>query len=69
MPCLRLNDNAHIESFFQDFKTESIKVKAFKTVEQLRGIIIQFMRYYNYERSHSKLGYITPAEFECRMCV
>lgn len=65
----RMNDNAHIESFFQDFKTESIKVKAFKTVEELRLIIIQYMRYYNYERSHSKLGYNTPAEFESRMCI
>jgi transposase InsO family protein len=25
------------------------------------------MRYYNHERSHSSIGYISPNEFECRM--
>lgn len=62
-----MNDNAHIESFFQDFKTESIKRRVFKTVEQLRAIISEYMRYYNFERSHSTLGYVSPAEFEGRM--
>jgi len=38
-----------------------------KTVDQLRGIITEYMRYYNYERSHSSIGYISPNEFECRM--
>lgn len=63
----QMNDNAHIESFFQDFKTESIKRKTFKTVDQLRSIISAYMRYYNYERSHSMIGYVSPHEFECKM--
>lgn len=59
-----MNDNAFVESFFQDFKTERIKRRVFKTVDDLRGIITEYMRYYNHERSHSALGYISPAEFE-----
>ena len=65
----QMNDNAHIESFFQDFKTERIKRKVFRTVDQLRGIISEYMRYYNYQRSHSMVGYISPAEFESRIGV
>jgi len=63
----RMNDNAFIESFFQQFKTERIKQKVLKTVAQLRGIISEYMRYYNYDRSHSSIDYISPHEFECRM--
>jgi transposase InsO family protein len=62
-----MNDNAFIESFFQDFKTERIKRRIFKTVDQLRAIISEYMRYYNYERSHSSIGYISPVEYECRI--
>ncbi|WP_230552858.1 IS3 family transposase [Teredinibacter turnerae] len=65
----QMNDNAHIESFFQDFKTERIKRKAFNTVDELRGIISEYMRYYNHERSHSVIGYISPAKFESRIAV
>lgn len=64
----RMNDNAHMESFFQDFKTESIKVRKFETVDDLRAIIIDQMRYYNHKRSHSALGYLSPVEFESLMC-
>lgn len=62
-----MNDNAHMESFFQGFKTERLKRKVFKTVDQLRAIISEYMRYYNYERSHSSIGYIAPHEFESKM--
>lgn len=64
-----MNDNAFMESFFQQFKTERIKRKTLKTVDQLRGIILEYMRYYNYIRSHSSIGYISPAEFESKISV
>lgn len=63
----RMNDNAFIESFFQDFKTERIKRRVFKTVDQLRAIIGEYMRYHNYERAHSSIGYVSPAEYECKI--
>jgi len=59
----RLNDNAFIESFFQQFKTERIKRSVLKTVAQVRAIISEYMRYYNYDRSHSSIGYVSPNEF------
>jgi putative transposase len=62
-----MNDNAFMESFFQQFKTERIKRAVLKSVQQLRGIIVEYMRYYNYERSHSSIGYLSPHEFEARM--
>lgn len=62
-----MNDNAFMESFFQQFKTERIKRRIIKTAEQLRGIISEYMRYYNYERSHSSIGYLSPVEFEGKL--
>ncbi|MFT4863170.1 MAG: putative transposase [Pseudohongiellaceae bacterium] len=62
-----MNDNAFMELFYQQFKTERIKRVVLQTVEQLRGIIADYMLYYNLERSHSPRGYISPSEFECRM--
>lgn len=64
----QMNDNAFMESFFQDLKTERIKRRIFKTVDQLRAIISEYMRYHNYKRSHSSIGYISPHEFESKMC-
>lgn len=61
----QMNDNAFIESFFQLFKNERIKRVVVKTAHQLRGIITEYMRYYNFERVHSSIGYRTPHEFEC----
>lgn len=62
-----MNDNAFIESFFLHFKTERLKGRAVHSEEELRAIVCKYMRYYNYERSHSSIGYISPDEFECRI--
>lgn len=63
----RMNDNAFMESFFQQFKTERIKKQVLSTVAQVRAIVSEYMRYYNYDRSHSSIGYVSPNEFECKM--
>jgi len=62
-----MNDNAFMESFFQQFKTERVKGKVLKTADQLRGIIMKYMRHHNFERSHSSIGYILPAEHDGRI--
>jgi transposase InsO family protein len=62
-----MNDNAFMESFFQQFKTERIKGKILKSENHLRGIISEYMRYYNHVRSHSSIDYISPAEYERQM--
>lgn len=62
-----MNDNAYIESFFHQFKTERLKERKVHTEQELRGIVSNYMKYYNYERSRSSIGYISPDEFECRI--
>ncbi|WP_352176530.1 IS3 family transposase [Biformimicrobium ophioploci] len=62
-----MNDNAFIESFFHQFKTERIKRKVIDSADQLRSVIREYMRYYNTIRSHSSVGYVSPQEFECRI--
>ncbi|MEO6626292.1 MAG: IS3 family transposase [Burkholderiaceae bacterium] len=34
--------------------------------EQARWEIVEYIGYYNIERHHSSLGYVSPAEFELR---
>lgn len=64
-----MNDNAFMESFFQQFKTERIKRTVLRTIEQARRIITEYTRYYNYERSHSSIGYVSPHEYECKITI
>lgn len=57
-------DNAHMESFFQNLKTEMIYFNHFKTLEEATAYIIDYIHFYNHERIHSGLGYLTPVECE-----
>ena len=57
-------DNAHIESFFHSLKAELTRGVTFATEHTLRGALQRYIRYYNGERRHSSLGYVSPAEFE-----
>lgn len=64
----RMNDNAFMESFFANFKAERIhKRKAFKTERELRKVIIDYIDFYNNQRTHSSIGYQSPAEYERKM--
>lgn len=64
----RMNDNAHMESFFANFKAERIhRRKEFRCEESLRGVITQYIGFYNKRRTHSSVGYLPPVEFERRM--
>ncbi len=59
-------DNAPMESVNGTLKVECVNGEHFKTREQARLEIVEYIGYYNTERRHSSLGYITPAEFERR---
>lgn len=63
-----MNDNAFMESFFNNFKTERLKRRVFDTVGELRSIIIEYIRYYNFDRPHSSINHIAPHDFESRLC-
>jgi transposase InsO family protein len=58
-------DNACAETFFASLKTELIGSQIFVTREQARREIFEYMEvFYNRQRLHSYLGYLTPDEFE-----
>jgi transposase InsO family protein len=59
-------DNAPMESVNGTLKVECVHGVHFKTREQARQAIVEYIGYYNTERRHSALGNVAPAEFERR---
>lgn len=58
-------DNAVVESFFKSLKVELCKEAHFKTREEARSKIFEYIEvFYNRKRLHSTLGYQSPAEYE-----
>ena len=58
-------DNAVAESFFATLKLELIHRQIFRTREDARLAIFEYIEvFYNLKRRHSYLGYMSPAEFE-----
>lgn len=62
-------DNAPMESFFGSLKTELVHRIRFKTRDEARRAIFEYIEvWYNRRRRHSAIGYITPeqarAQFE-----
>lgn len=56
-------DNSFMESCFGTIKTELELVEYRTSAEALRELS-SYIRYYNAERLHSSLGYVSPAQFE-----
>lgn len=58
-------DNAVAESFFHTLKVEFIYRLKFKTREEAKRKIFEYVEmYYNCKRIHSTLGYLSPFEYE-----
>jgi transposase InsO family protein len=58
-------DNAVVESFFHTLKVEQVHHCRYRTREQARQDIFEWIEvFYNRQRRHSALGYRSPAEFE-----
>ena len=56
-------DNASMESFNAILKKEEVNVNSYKTFEEAKLAIFEFIEsWYNNARIHSTLGYITPSE-------
>jgi putative transposase len=60
-------DNAVKESFFHTLKTELCDHERYRSRDQARASVFDFIEaFYNRQRLHSTLGYVSPAEFEER---
>jgi putative transposase len=58
-------DNAAMESFFSSLKTERTARKVYRTRDDARADLFDYIeRLYNPRRRHSTLGYLSPVEFE-----
>ena len=58
-------DNAPAESFFATLKKELVHDEDYQTRQEARASIFEYIEvFYNNQRLHSSLGYVTPAAYE-----
>jgi len=58
-------DNAVAESFFATLKKELVHRRSWPTRRELQSAVFDYIEsFYNRERRHSTLGYLSPREFE-----
>ena len=58
-------DNAAMESFFSSLKTERVGQKIYRTRAQAKADVFDYIEcFYNPNRRHSTLGYLSPIDFE-----
>jgi len=63
-------DNAVMESFFSSLKVERVDRKLYRTRDQARADVFDYIeRFYNPRRRHSTIGYLSPMEFEAKVKV
>ena len=58
-------DNALMESFFGTLKAECVDRQSYQTRGEAKTVIFEYMEvFYNRQRLHSSLGYVSPEQFE-----
>ena len=61
-------DNAPMESFFGSLKTELVRRTRFRTREEARRAIFEYIEvWYNRRRRQSAVGYITPQQARTKL--
>ena len=62
-------DNAAAESFFSNFKLETLydlETRRFDDADHARREIFRWIAWYNHRRRHSRADYLSPADYESR---
>ena len=58
-------DNAAMESFWGKLKSEALYHEQFATMDQARAAVFDYIEvFYNRQRLHASLGYVSPEQFE-----
>ncbi len=57
-------DNAVAESFFATFKKEELYHKEYKSFDELKNGVREYIKYYNNYRPHQKNVFLSPTEYE-----
>ena len=60
--------NGFVESFHGRFRDECLNREQLWTLTEARVVIENYRREYNQRRPHSKLGYVSPAQFAAQTC-
>ena len=58
----RALDNIRCERFWRSVKYEEVYLREYETVEEARRAIEEYILFYNHERIHQSLNYLTPYE-------
>jgi transposase InsO family protein len=58
-------NNGAMESFFSSLKTGRTARKLYRTRDEAKADVFDYIeRFYNPKRRHSRIGYMSPMEFE-----
>ena len=58
-------DNSTVESFFSSMKSERVNRHRYRTRDEARSDIFDYIeRFYNPQRRHSTLNYVSPVTYE-----
>jgi transposase InsO family protein len=57
-------DNSPMERFFRSLKSERISYYRFKNRQEAKAEILDYISYYNTDRLHSYLGYMSPMDYK-----
>jgi transposase InsO family protein len=60
-------DNAFMESFFKTLKAEEVWLEEYENLKHADESVGSFIQYYNSDRMHSSLNYLSPEQFESRV--
>jgi putative transposase len=62
-------DNAVVESFFHTLKVERVNNRpTYKTRDEAKADLFDYIEvWYNRQRRHSTIGYVSPADYEARL--